>query len=99
MDCIYYPSVPIGYIASNIALKPEVLEDKFELIEVTESMCTSSPPEKTTGWFSKRTGKGINVSLSSKEIQWQDEYHDDVNAEQVFQQFKEKLRTMGHPPV
>lgn len=99
VDGIYYPSVPIGYIASNIALKPQVLESKFELIEVTESICTSSPPDKATGWFSKRTGIGLNTSLSSKDIQWQDEYHDYVDAEHVFQQFKEKLRTMGHSPA
>jgi hypothetical protein len=99
VDCIYYPSVPMNYASSNIALKPSVLESKFELIEVTESICTSSPSNETSGWLSKRTGKGVNVSLSTKTIKWEDEYHEDVNAEEVYQQFRQKLKEMGKLPA
>ena len=39
VDAIYYPSVPNTGWAMNLAIKPDVFDLKFELMEITESVC------------------------------------------------------------
>lgn len=36
IEAILYPSVPIGYIASNIAILPEVFDSKFDFVKAEE---------------------------------------------------------------
>ncbi len=73
VDALYYPSVPSGYISSNIALKPEILESHFELVEVHDSICIGSRESGLGGWMSHRTGTAISPSLATNELTWRHE--------------------------
>lgn len=70
VDALYYPSVPSKFSSSNIALKPSVLDKKFDLVEVKESICLSSPEPGAPGWMSHRTGMAVNIDQSKDRINW-----------------------------
>jgi len=71
VDCIYYPSVAGDFVASNIAIKPKVLENSFEIKEINESFCIRSELGKQ--WGSYRTAKAININPKNDLIEWQTE--------------------------
>jgi len=69
-DCLYYPSVASDLASTSIALKPEVLDSKFELVALSESFCIKAPDDFGNGWLSHRTAQGINLIHLAKEITW-----------------------------
>lgn len=79
VDCIYYPSVAGDFVASNIAVKPKVLDNLFNLVEINESFCSYSDANKR--WLSYRTGKAINIDRNGENIKWQTEtiYDETIN--------------------
>lgn len=60
LDGILYPSVRQSLTLSNIALKPEIFEEHFELEKVEESIITSRPNKDSKGWTMKGTGYSTN---------------------------------------
>ena len=60
LDGILYPSVRQSLTLSNIALKPEVFDEHFELEKVEESIIVSRPSSSSKGWNMRGTGYSIN---------------------------------------
>ena len=60
-------------IASNIAVKPKVIEELFEIEEINESFCTKSADQYGKQWFSYRTGKATEINKNDELIKWQTE--------------------------
>lgn len=71
VDAIYYPSVPNDGSAMNIAIKPEVVDELFDLIEVTEDIVTSDPNSGARGWLAFGTGTCKNYDKDSLKLDWQ----------------------------
>lgn len=88
VDCIYYPSVPSGFASSNIALKPHVLDSKFELTEIHESLCTGSPNSIMRGWMFHRTATAFEINHSEELINWKNEGFFDDRVMSLIEQFK-----------
>lgn len=68
LDGILYPSVRQSLTLSNIALKPEVFEEHFELEKVEESIITSRPTRESIGWMMK--GTGYSTDFNDGKILW-----------------------------
>jgi hypothetical protein len=87
VDCLYYPSVPSGYISSNIALKPSILEKHFDLIEVTESICVGSKESGLRGWMSFRSGQVKNPSIKKNDLIWDNVLPDDEEVNKIIKEY------------
>ena len=68
LDGILYPSVRQSLTLSNIALKPEIFEQHFELEKVEESIITSRPSRESRGWIMK--GTGYSTKFKDGKIVW-----------------------------
>jgi len=73
IDCIVYPSVQMNLAAACIVMKNNVLDDKFDLIEITESFCFKSADEFGNGWLTQRTGKAVKIDPKEDLITWENE--------------------------
>lgn len=72
IQCLYYPSVPIGFASSNIACLPETLDSYFECVEVVEDIIIVDHNE-SRGWLSIRTAEALNVNPNATgKILWSD---------------------------
>lgn len=70
IDAIYYPSVPNDYAAMNIAVKPEIVDLKFEMIEAKEAVILKNPEPNKPGWHTYTTGICIDYNNSNLELKW-----------------------------
>jgi len=68
LDGILYPSVRQSLTLSNIALKPEIFEEHYELEKVEESIITSRPSRESRGWTMK--GTGYSTDFKDGKIVW-----------------------------
>jgi len=91
VDCIYYPSVAGDLVASNIAVKPKVLEELFDIEEINESFCVRSGDGYRKQWFSYRTGKAIEINKGDEFIKWQTEDISETWVIDLMKQFKVNL--------
>ncbi|AEA43058.1 hypothetical protein [Fluviicola taffensis] len=71
VDAIYYPSVPNRGSAMNIAIKPGVVDELFDMIEASESIVFSDPASGKGGWFSFGTAKCTSYDKDSLKLEWQ----------------------------
>lgn len=71
VDAIYYPSVPNNGSSSNIAIKPEVVDELFDMIEVSESIVCSDPTNGRGGWLSFGTAKCTTYDKDSLKLNWE----------------------------
>lgn len=69
LDGILYPSVRQSLTLSNIALKPEIFEEHFELEKVEESKVISRPSAISRGW--NLEGTGYSTKFEDGKIIWQ----------------------------
>jgi len=70
VDAIYYPSVANKGSSMNIAIKPEVVDELFDLIEVNEDIVTIDPSNLSGGWFVFNTGTCNNFNNESLKLNW-----------------------------
>lgn len=70
VDCIYYPGVQIGLISSNIAIKPNVLDNIFEIKGITEQICTYSDEKFQNKFLTHRTACAIDINIIEEFIKW-----------------------------
>lgn len=71
VDAIYYPSVPNRGSAMNIAIKPEVVDELFDMIEASEGIVFNDPSNGKGGWFSFGTAKCTTYDKESLKLEWQ----------------------------
>jgi hypothetical protein len=70
IDAIYYPSVQVDS-SMNIAIKPNVLEEKFDFHSAKESLCLMDPQDNTLGWLSHTTAECLVVD--DNKLIWQNQ--------------------------
>jgi hypothetical protein len=72
IDAIVYPSVQQRLGMSNIVIKPEVFDAKYELFEVQESIIVVEPRMNAKGYFLQGTNNTKKFDLDSGKIFWQE---------------------------
>jgi len=70
IDAIYYPSVKGNLSFFNIAIKPEVFDRCYELVEVHDSIVTSVPREPDGGCMSAGLGTSKAFDFAGGKIFW-----------------------------
>ncbi len=74
IEAIFYPSVPMEFIAGNLAIKPEAFDRKFDFIKAEEFIVTY----KTQGrrqWGSHKIAEAVNHR--NGKLQWENDYLSD----------------------
>ena len=74
IEAILYPSVPMEYIASNLAILPDAFDNKFEFIKAEEFIVLNKT-EGRNQWISSKIAE--TIGLSGKKLQWKTSYLDD----------------------
>lgn len=70
VDAIYYPSVP-NKGAMNIAIKPDVIDKMFTMIEASESVIIKNPESGVPGWLSFNTGICKSYDKETLSLNWE----------------------------
>ena len=70
LEAIIYPSLAQKMAFSNIAVKPDSFDSKFELIKVEESVITTTPRENGNGYLMSGTGWTKTFDLENGIIDW-----------------------------
>ena len=68
IDALVYPSIADKLDFSNVAIKPEILEQHFELYEVHESVVTATPDSPGGGFVMQ--GSGWSKKFENGKILW-----------------------------
>jgi len=71
VDAIYYPSVPNNSSAMNIAVKPDVVDQMFTMIEASESVMMKNPEPSVPGWVLFNTGKCKTYNQETLKLNWE----------------------------
>lgn len=70
IEAIHYPSVKEDLSLDNLAIKPDVFDKYFQLIEVSESIVQSTPTSRSSGHVLHATGDTKKFDYSSDKIIW-----------------------------
>jgi len=70
IEAIHYPSVKEDLSLDNIAIKPDVFDEYFQLSEVSESIVHSLPTSRSSGHVLHGTGDTKKFDYSSDKIIW-----------------------------
>ena len=73
IEAIYYPSVQDKLSFENIAIKPQSFDEKYELVEVIESVVASDPRSGHGGYDMKSLNDCKSFDYSSGKILWNKE--------------------------
>lgn len=71
IDAIIYPSVPERLTSPNIAIKPEIFDNYFELIEVEESVLISKPNESNPNYVFLGSNRSRAFDTKTNTIIWE----------------------------
>lgn len=71
IDAIIYPSVPERLTSPNIAIKPEIFDSYFQLIEVEESVLISKPNESNPGYVLLGSNRSRAFDTKTNTIIWE----------------------------
>ncbi len=74
IEAILYPSVPMEYIAANLAIKPEAFDEKFEFVKAEEFIVIDKPVGKRQWCYEKITEA---VQYENGKLQWENKYISD----------------------
>jgi len=77
VDAIYYPIVPNDASAMNIAIKPSVLDEKFDFIDATEEIFSVAPNSGGKGWLAHVTATCDSYNKENLELEWKEQFIDD----------------------
>jgi len=70
VDAMYYPSVPNNGSAMNIAIKPEVVDELFDMVEAQESIVAVDPGLGAGGWLTHATGECKYFDAKTLSLSW-----------------------------
>ncbi|MES2835971.1 MAG: hypothetical protein V4667_00480 [Bacteroidota bacterium] len=70
IEAIYYPSVKDGLSFENVAIKANVFDDKYELVEVKDSVCVVDNKNGNGGCFYQGLSDSKSFDYSSGKILW-----------------------------
>ena len=70
IEAIYYPSVKEKLSFENLAIKPNVFDDKYELVEVHDSVCVTDITNGRGGYFFQGLSDCKSFDYSSGKILW-----------------------------
>ena len=70
IEAIYYPSVKEKLSFENLAIKPEVFDKKYELIEVREDVCHADPTNGRGGYLFHGLSDCKSFDYASGKILW-----------------------------
>lgn len=73
IEAIYYPSVKEKLSFENLAIKPEVFDKKYELIEVKDSVCEMDITNGRGGYFFQGLSDCKSFDYASGKILWDKE--------------------------
>jgi hypothetical protein len=68
IEAILYPSVRQSLTLMNIAMKPDIFENNYEIENVEESIITQIPSKTSSGWL--MNGTGYSKEFQNGQIQW-----------------------------
>lgn len=71
IDAIYYPSVKEKLSFENLAIKPEVFDNKYELIEVKDSVCQTDVTNGGGGYLFHGLSDCKSFDYASGKILWE----------------------------
>ena len=71
VEAILYPSVPMGYIAWNLAILPEAFDKNFDLVTAEEYIVLHKPNDKNQ-WISQKIADA--TSSSEGNLLWTNQY-------------------------
>lgn len=71
VEAILYPSVPINYTATNLAILPNTFDEKFSFVKAEEFILMNNPEGKNQ-WSSHKIGESI--STKDGKIEWETSY-------------------------
>ena len=70
VEAIYYPSVQQSLAFENLAIKPDVFDAKYELIEVNESIVDMDYTMGRGGTMTRGITDGKTFDFAANKIQW-----------------------------
>lgn len=70
IDAIYYPSVQQGLAFENLAVRPDVFDAKYDLIEVRESIVMMDHTSRQGGTFSQGISDSKSFDYAGDKILW-----------------------------
>ncbi len=85
-DAIYYPSVPCDGSAMNIAIKPDVLDKHFEMIEANEVVVEESHNKNKWLTFDSAICKSYNKD--TLELNWENKFMTDIDRTRAIIEYK-----------
>ena len=68
IEAILYPSVRQSLTLTNIAMKPDIFENNYEIEKVEEGIVTQIPSKTSSGWL--MNGTGYSKEFLDGQIQW-----------------------------
>jgi hypothetical protein len=74
VDAIYFPSVPNEGAVMNIAVLPDIIDEKFRMIEASEYICMQNPNPDAPGWMSYSTGTCKTYKADTLQLEWKNEH-------------------------
>jgi hypothetical protein len=74
VEAIFYPSVQQKLAFENIAIKPNVFDKKYELLEVKQSFVVMDHTDNKGGCFSESVSKCNNFDIENSKILWDGTY-------------------------
>jgi hypothetical protein len=74
IEAILYPSVAIGYIASNIAILPDIFDSKFDFVKAEEFIVLNKTSGKNQ-WLYQKVAEA-NETFDGK-LKWNTSFLDD----------------------
>lgn len=81
VEAILYPSVQEHLAFENIAIKPEVFDEKYELVKVSDTVVIESVHQGNGRYFMHEVGSTSEFDLINREVIWN----------QTHEQFKEQI--------
>ncbi|WP_017259283.1 hypothetical protein [Pedobacter arcticus] len=70
IEAIFYPSVKDKLSFENLAIKPNVFDNKYELVEVSDSVCVMDPTNGRGGFFFEGFSTCKSFDFTSGKILW-----------------------------
>ncbi|OOG73132.1 hypothetical protein [Algoriphagus sp. A40] len=93
IEAIYYPSVQDKLSFENIAIKPSSFDQKYELVEVKESVITVDPRNGSRGYLMDGLTECKSFDFASGRILWDSKkfYQSKDRLEKLIREFELKL--------
>jgi len=70
IEAIYYPSVQDRLSFENLAIKPDVFDNKYELIEVKDNVVVMDPSNGKGGYFMEGLSECKSFDYTAGKILW-----------------------------